>query len=86
MKSLIASVALLALSPLAAAAQDRTLTISVYAFAQDDFKTIVYDPFEKQCGCNGLYGCCFLWRAFQKTETCGYYRHERKDYLCDYIT
>ncbi|MDR7146360.1 ABC transporter substrate-binding protein [Rhizobium sp. BE258] len=51
MKSLIASVALLALSPLAAAAQDRTLTISVYAFAQDDFKTIVYDPFEKQCGC-----------------------------------
>lgn len=51
MKPLIASVALLALSPLAAAAQDRTLTISVYAFAQDDFKTIVYDPFEKQCGC-----------------------------------
>ncbi|MGO4355617.1 ABC transporter substrate-binding protein [Rhizobium sp. RAF36] len=51
MKSLIASVALLALSPLAAAAQDRTLTISVYAFAQDDFKTIVYDSFEKQCGC-----------------------------------
>ncbi len=51
MKSLIASVALLALSPLAAAAQDRTLTISVYAFAQDDFKTLVYDPFEKQCGC-----------------------------------
>lgn len=51
MKSLIASVALLALSPLAAAAQDRTLTISVYAFAQDDFKTIVYDPFETKCGC-----------------------------------
>ncbi|MFP3545375.1 ABC transporter substrate-binding protein [Rhizobium sp. SIMBA_035] len=51
MKSLIASVALLALSPLAAAAQDRTLTISVYAFAQDDFKTIVYDPFEAKCGC-----------------------------------
>ena len=51
MKTLIASVALLALSPLAASAQERTLTISVYAFAQDDFKTIVYDPFEKQCGC-----------------------------------
>jgi putative spermidine/putrescine transport system substrate-binding protein len=51
MKTLIAAVALLALSPLAASAQERTLTISVYAFAQDDFKTIVYDPFEKQCGC-----------------------------------
>ncbi|WP_413710169.1 ABC transporter substrate-binding protein [Rhizobium sp. Rhizsp82] len=51
MKTLIASVALLALSPLAASAQERTLTISVYAFAQDDFKTIVYGPFEKQCGC-----------------------------------
>jgi len=51
MKTLIASVALLALSPLAAQAQDRTLTISVYAFAQDDFKTILYDPFEEKCGC-----------------------------------
>lgn len=49
--SLIASAALLALIPLGAVAQDRTLTISVYAFAQDDFKTLVYDPFEKQCGC-----------------------------------
>lgn len=49
--SLIASAALLALIPLGAVAQDRVLTISVYAFAQDDFKTLVYDPFEKQCGC-----------------------------------
>ncbi|MBB4231091.1 polyamine ABC transporter substrate-binding protein [Rhizobium mongolense] len=49
--SLIASAALLALIPLGAVAQDLTLTISVYAFAQDDFKTLVYDPFEKQCGC-----------------------------------
>ncbi|SCW72819.1 putative spermidine/putrescine transport system substrate-binding protein [Rhizobium mongolense subsp. loessense] len=49
--SLIASAALLALFPLGAVAQDRVLTISVYAFAQDDFKTLVYDPFEKQCGC-----------------------------------
>ncbi len=32
-------------------AQDKTLTISVYAFAQDEFKTIVYEPFEKKCGC-----------------------------------
>ncbi|QKK22548.1 ABC transporter substrate-binding protein [Rhizobium hidalgonense] len=50
-KALIASVALSALSPLAASAAERTLTISVYAFAQDDFKTLVYDPFEAKCGC-----------------------------------
>ncbi|KQV14442.1 ABC transporter substrate-binding protein [Rhizobium sp. Root1203] len=50
-KALIASAALLALSPLAARAEERTLTVSVYAFAQDDFKTIVYDPFEAKCGC-----------------------------------
>jgi len=50
-KALIASVALAALSPFGAAAADRTLTISVYAFAQDDFKTLVYDPFEAKCGC-----------------------------------
>ena len=50
-KALIASVALAALSPLSAAAAERTLTISVYAFAQDDFKTLVYDPFEAKCGC-----------------------------------
>ncbi|MDP9813629.1 putative spermidine/putrescine transport system substrate-binding protein [Rhizobium tibeticum] len=49
--ALIASAALLALSPLAAKTQEKTLTISVYAFAQDDFKTIVYDPFEQKCSC-----------------------------------
>ncbi|MGO6681664.1 ABC transporter substrate-binding protein [Rhizobium leguminosarum] len=50
-KALIASAALAALCPLAAAAAERTLTISVYAFAQDDFKALVYDPFEAKCGC-----------------------------------
>lgn len=50
-KALIASAALAALSPLGAAAAERTLTISVYAFAQDDFKALVYDPFEAKCGC-----------------------------------
>ncbi|KQV66023.1 ABC transporter substrate-binding protein [Rhizobium sp. Root1220] len=50
-KALIATAALLAISPLAARAEERTLTISVYAFAQDDFKSIVYDPFEAKCGC-----------------------------------
>ncbi|MDQ0564301.1 putative spermidine/putrescine transport system substrate-binding protein [Rhizobium mesoamericanum] len=49
--ALIASAALLALSPLTAKAEEKTLTISVYAFAQDDFKTLVYDPFEAKCGC-----------------------------------
>ena len=35
----------------AASAQDRTLTISVYGFAQDAFKELVYTPFEAQCDC-----------------------------------
>jgi putative spermidine/putrescine transport system substrate-binding protein len=47
----MASAALAGLVPFAASAQERTLTISVYAFAQDDFKTLVYDPFEAKCGC-----------------------------------
>jgi putative spermidine/putrescine transport system substrate-binding protein len=50
-KALMASAALAGLVPFAASAQERTLTISVYAFAQDDFKTLVYDPFEAKCGC-----------------------------------
>jgi len=40
---------LLAMQP--ALAQDKTLTISVYGFAQDAFKELVYDPFEAKCGC-----------------------------------
>jgi putative spermidine/putrescine transport system substrate-binding protein len=52
MRSLLAaSAALLVLSGTAAHAADRTLTISVYAFAQDDYKKLVYDPFEAKCGC-----------------------------------
>jgi putative spermidine/putrescine transport system substrate-binding protein len=34
-----------------AQAQEKTLTISVYALAQDEYKQIVYDPFQKICGC-----------------------------------
>ena len=34
-----------------ASAQDRTLTISVYSFSQDEFKELVYEPFEAICGC-----------------------------------
>ena len=47
----LAPAALLALGPGAAHAQDRTLTISVYAFAQDEFQELLYDPFQEQCGC-----------------------------------
>ena len=50
-KLLIASATLLSLLPAAAGAAERTLTISVYAFAQDDYKKLVYDPFEAKCGC-----------------------------------
>lgn len=40
-----------ALAASSAAAQE-TLTISVYAFAQDAYKTALYDPFEELCGCD----------------------------------
>ncbi|MGR3375714.1 ABC transporter substrate-binding protein [Salipiger abyssi] len=46
-----ASLSALALAP-AAHAADKTLTISVYSFAQDEFKEIVYDPFEEICDCD----------------------------------
>ncbi len=36
----------------AALAEERTLTISVYSFSQDEFKELVYDPFEEICGCS----------------------------------
>jgi putative spermidine/putrescine transport system substrate-binding protein len=50
-KLLAASIALLSITPFAAHAADRTLTISVYGFAQDAYKKLVYDPFEAKCGC-----------------------------------
>ncbi|SDJ65342.1 ABC transporter substrate-binding protein [Aliiruegeria lutimaris] len=51
MKTLVlAGVSTLALSA-AAMAADKTLTISVYSFSQDEFKELVYDPFERICGC-----------------------------------
>ncbi|TYB87729.1 PotD/PotF family extracellular solute-binding protein [Oceaniovalibus sp. ACAM 378] len=48
---LIATTALTLTMGTAASAQDKTLTISVYSFAQDEFKELVYDPFQEQCGC-----------------------------------
>ncbi|NKN37596.1 ABC transporter substrate-binding protein [Agrobacterium sp. a22-2] len=50
-KTMLASATALMLTMGAAQAQEKTLTISVYAFAQDEFKEIVYDPFEAKCGC-----------------------------------
>jgi len=51
-KVIFASGAVLMLATGAAQAQEKTLTISVYALAQDEYKQIIYDPFEKVCGCN----------------------------------
>jgi len=51
LRTALASAAALALSLGAAQAEEPTLTISVYAFAQDAFKELVYAPFEEKCGC-----------------------------------
>ncbi len=50
-KTMMASAAALMLTVGIAQAEDKTLTISVYAFAQDEFKKLVYEPFEAMCGC-----------------------------------
>ena len=34
-----------------AGAADKTLTISVYSFAQDEYKEVLYEPFEALCDC-----------------------------------
>ena len=39
-----------ALAAHTAAAQDK-LTISVYSFAQDAYKELLYEPFQELCGC-----------------------------------
>ncbi|MBP2462351.1 MULTISPECIES: ABC transporter substrate-binding protein [unclassified Rhizobium] len=52
MKTLITLSATLLLATTGLAqAQEKTLTISVYALAQDEYKQIVYDPFQAICGC-----------------------------------
>jgi len=50
-KKLILASAALAFSAGAAQADDKTLTISVYGFAQDAFKEYLYEPFEEKCSC-----------------------------------
>ncbi len=49
---LLISASLLALTAGAAAAQDKTLTISVYGISQDAYKEALYTPFEEKCGCS----------------------------------
>jgi len=50
MKSMMAGAVALA-SASGAFAADKTLTISVYSFSQDEFKELVYTPFEAICDC-----------------------------------
>ena len=49
-KCLLTGVASLAMAA-GAQADDRTLTISVYSFSQDEFQELVYTPFEAICNC-----------------------------------
>jgi len=51
MKMTIPLIAFSGVLATSAFAQDKTLTISVYSFAQDAYKEALYDPFEKICGC-----------------------------------
>lgn len=51
MKSTLSLAALVCAFAGTAMAADKTLTISVYSFAQDAYKEALYDPFEKICGC-----------------------------------
>ncbi|WP_159588303.1 ABC transporter substrate-binding protein [Chelativorans xinjiangense] len=52
LKTLLASSVALAALAAAANAADKKLVISVYGFAQDEFKEIVYDPFKTICDCD----------------------------------
>jgi putative spermidine/putrescine transport system substrate-binding protein len=51
MKNLLSISAAIVLAAGAAQAQEKTLTISVYSFAQDAYKEALYDPFEALCDC-----------------------------------
>lgn len=51
MKNTISLSALCCALATSAFAQDRTLTISTYSFAQDAYKEALYDPFEAICNC-----------------------------------
>ncbi|MBL1421241.1 MAG: ABC transporter substrate-binding protein [Alphaproteobacteria bacterium] len=51
MKHLLYITTALGLMAGVAQAAEKTLTISVYSFAQDAYKKALYDPFEEKCGC-----------------------------------
>ena len=52
MKNLISLSAMCCALATSAFAQEKTLTISTYSFAQDAYKAALYDPFEAICDCN----------------------------------
>lgn len=52
MKNSLSLTALCSVFATGAFAQDKTLTISTYSFAQDAYKEALYDPFEAICDCN----------------------------------
>lgn len=52
MRNLLGTAAALALIANAAAAQDKTLTISVYSFGMDAMAEAIFNPFEEICGCD----------------------------------
>ena len=51
LKALLGAAAALSMTAGLAQAQEKTLTISVYSFAQDEFNEILYKPFEEKCDC-----------------------------------
>lgn len=51
LKTLLGAATALTLTTGIVQAQEKTLTISVYSFAQDEFSEILYKPFEEKCGC-----------------------------------
>jgi putative spermidine/putrescine transport system substrate-binding protein len=52
MKNTLSLSALCCALATSAFAQEKTLTISTYSFAQDAYKEALYDPFEAICDCN----------------------------------
>ena len=51
LKTLLATSVAMIVGVGVANAADKKVVISVYGFAQDEFKEILYTPFEKMCGC-----------------------------------
>lgn len=52
MKKLLATTAAFGLLAGVASAEEKTLTISVYAFGVDEMNELIFHPFEEKCGCD----------------------------------